>query len=105
MISSKNGTLTLGRVAAMIPVRDIEKSYRAYSAVFGFEKVFENGQPVGFMILRNGAAELHLTLQKTHKPARFNVATCWFQTPMRRVDVAKQKGSGSSRGCKTRTMA
>jgi catechol 2,3-dioxygenase-like lactoylglutathione lyase family enzyme len=36
--------------------------------------VFENGNPVGFMILAQGQAELHLTLQPDHKAAPFNVA-------------------------------
>ncbi|MBF9034691.1 VOC family protein [Rhodobacterales bacterium HKCCE2091] len=65
---------TLGRVAAMLPVRDIHAALDAYRAVFGFEKVFENGDPVGFMILRRDDAELHLTLQKTHRAPSFNVA-------------------------------
>ncbi len=58
----------------MLPVQDIERSYRAMNAVFGFEKAFENGDPVGFMILRRDSAELHLTLQKNHKATNFNVA-------------------------------
>lgn len=66
--------IRLGRVAAMLPVSDILAAYQLYKSVFGFEKVFENGKPVGFMILKKDDAELHLTLQKDHKPANFNVA-------------------------------
>jgi hypothetical protein len=42
--------------------------------VLGFKLVFENGNPVGFMILEQGQAELHLTLQPDHKAVPFNVA-------------------------------
>ncbi|MCV0427204.1 MAG: VOC family protein [Roseibium sp.] len=64
----------LGRVAAMIAVSDIERSLEIYRSVFGFEKVFENGNPVGFMILKKDDAELHLSLQKDYKAPSFNVA-------------------------------
>lgn len=74
MPSTTADELKLGRIAPMLPVSDIEQSFRVYREVFGFEKVFENGDPVGFMILQKDDAELHLTLQKTHKAATFNVA-------------------------------
>ncbi|WP_281926373.1 VOC family protein [Roseibium album] len=74
MPSEQFNSLRLGRIAAMLPVSDIERSYQVYKEVFGFEKVFENGDPVGFMILQKDEAELHLTLQKNHKAATFNVA-------------------------------
>ncbi|NSY48370.1 VOC family protein [Agrobacterium tumefaciens] len=66
--------IRFGRIAAMLPVKNIEKAHDFYVRVLGFEKTFENGNPVGFMILKQGNAELHLTLQSTHKPAPFNVA-------------------------------
>ncbi len=74
MPSEQFNSLRLGRIAAMLPVSDIKRSYQVYKEVFGFEKVFENGDPVGFMILQKDEAELHLTLQKNHKAATFNVA-------------------------------
>lgn len=74
MPSEKTSTLRLGRIAAMLPVSDIEESYRIYREVFGFQKTFENGNPVGFMILKKDDAELHLTLQKDYKAPAFNVA-------------------------------
>ncbi|WP_420335912.1 VOC family protein [Roseibium sp.] len=74
MSSETTNSLKLGRIAPMLPVSDIDESYRIYREVFGFRKVFENGDPVGFMILTKDDAELHLTLQKTHKAATFNVA-------------------------------
>lgn len=66
--------LRLGRIAATIAVRDIEKAYALYRDVFGLEKVFENGDPVGFMILARDGAELHLTRQPRHRASAFNVA-------------------------------
>ena len=35
---------------------------------------FSNGDPVGFVILKNGAAELHLTLVAQHRGSSHNVA-------------------------------
>ena len=63
-----------GRIAAMLPVKDITRAHDFYVGVLGFKKTFQNGSPVGFMILKQGAAELHLTLQPNHKAAPFNVA-------------------------------
>ena len=63
-----------GRIAAMLPVRDMGKAHDFYTRVLGFKKVFENGNPVGFMILKRDGAEVHLTLQPTHEAANFNVA-------------------------------
>lgn len=63
-----------GRIAAMLPVKDMAKAYTFYSGLLGLSKVFENGNPVGFMILRRDQGELHLTLQPNHKAAPFNVA-------------------------------
>lgn len=63
-----------GRIAAMLPVSDMAKAHSFYADILGFTKVFENGNPVGFMILKRDAAELHLTLQPQHKAADFNVA-------------------------------
>ena len=53
---------------------DIPRAVEFYSTVLGFRKVFENGMPVGFVILKKDAAELHLTLEKNHKPAARNLA-------------------------------
>lgn len=66
--------IRFGRIAAMLPVKDMGKAHAFYTEVLGFTKVFENGNPVGFMILRRDAAELHLTLQPRHEAANFNVA-------------------------------
>jgi len=72
-----NGTdhgIRFGRIAVMIPVKDIDRAHDFYTKVLGFTKVFENGDPVGFMILKRDQAELHLTLQPNHHAAPFNVA-------------------------------
>ncbi|MGO4561469.1 VOC family protein [Rhizobiales bacterium 3FA27D7] len=63
-----------GRIAPMVPVKDIGRALDFYTRVLGFTKTFENGNPVGFMILERDQGELHLTLQPTHKAAVFNVA-------------------------------
>jgi catechol 2,3-dioxygenase-like lactoylglutathione lyase family enzyme len=74
MSSTGFSNLRLGRIAATLGVSDIERSCAVYEAVFGFRRVFENGDPVGFVILAKDAAELHLTLQKSHRAPAFNVA-------------------------------
>jgi catechol 2,3-dioxygenase-like lactoylglutathione lyase family enzyme len=63
-----------GRIAATLPVANITKALEFYVAVLGFTKTFENGNPVGFTILKRDAGELHLTLQPNHKAGRFNIA-------------------------------
>ncbi|HWA71061.1 MAG TPA: VOC family protein [Polyangiaceae bacterium] len=64
----------LGRAAPTIPVTDIARALEFYVGVLGFEKAFENGQPVGFVILRRDAAEVHLTLDRTLVTTTRNVA-------------------------------
>ncbi|WNJ90708.1 glyoxalase superfamily protein [Bosea sp. 685] len=66
--------LRFGRIAAMLPVKDMARAHDFYAGTLGFSKTFENGDPVGFMILKRDGAELHLTLQPDHKAAPFNVA-------------------------------
>jgi catechol 2,3-dioxygenase-like lactoylglutathione lyase family enzyme len=66
--------IRFGRIAAMLPVKDINRACDFYTRALGFTKVFENGTPVGFMILKRDQAELHLTLQPNHQAAPFNVA-------------------------------
>ncbi|MDP9591255.1 UNVERIFIED_ORG: catechol 2,3-dioxygenase-like lactoylglutathione lyase family enzyme [Shinella zoogloeoides] len=62
-----------GRIAAMLPVRDMARAEAFYTNVLGFRKVFENGDPIGFMIMKRDAGEVHLTLQPTYKAPAFNV--------------------------------
>lgn len=63
-----------GRIAAMLPVKDMSRAHDFYTKVLGFTKTFENGDPVGFMILKRDGAELHLSLQRDHVAPPFNVA-------------------------------
>lgn len=63
-----------GRMAPTISVADITRSVTFYTEVLGFQKVFENGDPVGFIILKKDAAELHLSLLNVHKATTQNVA-------------------------------
>ncbi len=62
--SNTNSAFKFGRVAVTIPVTDMEKSLRFYVDLLGFEKTFENGNPIGFAILKRDIAEIHLTLAK-----------------------------------------
>jgi len=67
-------SIHFGRIAATLPVKDMAKAAHFYTQVFGFEKTFENGNPVGFMILKREQAELHLTLQPHYQAPNFNLA-------------------------------
>jgi catechol 2,3-dioxygenase-like lactoylglutathione lyase family enzyme len=66
--------VTFGRIAAAVPVRDISQALGFYRGILGMSVTFTNGDPVGFVILRRDAAELHLTLVKGHRAGRHNVA-------------------------------
>ena len=70
---SKAG-LSFGRVAPIVSVASIERAAAFYCGVLGFAKVFENGHPVGFMILERDRAELHLSLDPQHRSTHQNVA-------------------------------
>lgn len=74
MTNTANHGVRFGRVAAMLPVKGMNRAFDFYVGILGFEKTFENGNPVGFMILRREQAELHLTLQPSYKAAAFNIA-------------------------------
>ncbi|BCP51538.1 hypothetical protein K32_01550 [Kaistia sp. 32K] len=63
-----------GRMAPGITVRDLDRALAFYRDILGFTKTFQNGDPVGFMILKRDAAELHLNLQRDHKAGLHNVA-------------------------------
>lgn len=67
-------SILFGRIAATLPVADMNRAHAFYAEALGFTRTFANGTPAGFMILKRDAAELHLTLQPGHKPAPFNVA-------------------------------
>lgn len=84
--------LMLGRIAAMIPVSDINRAFNAYSQIFGFEMTFSNGDPMQFAILKKDDAELHLTLQEPCKPAPFNVAHMMVSDAAESCDRCRKAG-------------
>lgn len=73
MTDSTVGKITFGRVAPTICVRDIQAGCKFYTEVLGFTKVFENGSPVGFMVLIKDAAEIHLSQKPDHQASTVNV--------------------------------
>jgi catechol 2,3-dioxygenase-like lactoylglutathione lyase family enzyme len=73
-MTSSNSNIRFGRLAASAFTRDIQAACAFYCGILGFKKTFENGDPVGFMILEKDGAELHLSLVKDHKPSTTNVA-------------------------------
>ncbi|MBO9546445.1 VOC family protein [Caulobacter sp.] len=73
-MTSSTSNITFGRLAASAFTRDIQAAYAFYRDVLGFSKTFENGSPVGFMILEKDGAELHLSLVKDHRPSTANIA-------------------------------
>jgi len=73
-MTSSRSNITFGRLAASAFTRDIQRAYAFYRDVLGFRKVFENGEPAGFMILVKDDAELHLSLVKDHKASTANIA-------------------------------
>ena len=57
-----------------MPVRDLSRALAFYVGVLGMQVSFQNGDPVGFVILERDAADLHLTLVPAHRPGTHNVA-------------------------------
>lgn len=84
--------LRFGRVAAMLPVRNMARATDFYIGVLGFQNVFQNGDPVGFMILEREGAEIHLTLQPGHKAADFNVAHMMVENVDALHDLIQKQG-------------
>jgi catechol 2,3-dioxygenase-like lactoylglutathione lyase family enzyme len=74
MTDHPTSRIRFGRVAPGIFVRDIDAAHAFYVGVLGFTKVFENGTPVGFMVLKKDDAEIHLSLKRDHVAATTNVA-------------------------------
>ncbi|MAA99252.1 MAG: bleomycin resistance family protein [Stappia sp.] len=52
----------------------MDRALAFWEGGLGFERVFANGDPIGFVILKRDAAEVHLTLQPDHRPSAFAVA-------------------------------
>jgi catechol 2,3-dioxygenase-like lactoylglutathione lyase family enzyme len=73
MADSTMAQIAFGRAAPGICVRDIQAAQDFYSRVLGFQKVFENGDPVGFMVMKKDRAEIHLSQKPDHKPSTVNI--------------------------------
>lgn len=72
MTKSDIRNITFGRAAPGLAVRDIQAAHTFYADVLGFTKVFENGDPVGFMMLKKDGAEIHLSQSRDHRPSTVN---------------------------------
>lgn len=66
--------IAYGRVAPTIRVRDLQVACAFYGGILGFETVFENGNPVRFMVLKKDQAEIHLAGDADHAASAINVA-------------------------------
>jgi len=71
---SESTSQRFGRMAPTIAVSDVDRAVAFYAAVFGMKVTFQNGNPVGFVILQRDEAELHLTRLAEHEGSRCNVA-------------------------------
>ena len=78
--------VTFGRIATTIPVGDIPRSVAFYVGVLGMEVTFENGDPIGFVILEREGAELHLTLARGRRAETTNVAHLMVSNALRLHD-------------------
>ncbi|MGP7795627.1 VOC family protein [Sphingomonas sp. CLY1604] len=73
MVFPSISDVAFGRTAPCICVRDIQAAHNFYSRILGFRKVFENGDPVGFMVLKKDQAEIHLSRKPDHHASTANV--------------------------------
>ena len=92
MHNTDDRPMRFGRVAATLPVRDIARAADFYIGLLGFQNVFQNGDPVGFMILKREEAEIHLTLQPGHEAADFNVAHMMVENVDGLHDLIQRRG-------------
>ena len=74
MSPSAPAPVRFGRAAPTISVADIPRALAFYTGVLGFAVTFENGDPVGFVILKRDAAEVHLSRHEAHHASGQNVA-------------------------------
>jgi catechol 2,3-dioxygenase-like lactoylglutathione lyase family enzyme len=84
--------MRFGRVAPTLPVQDMRRSQQFYVGILGFEAAFQNGDPVGFMILKRDGAEIHLTLQPGHRASAFNVAHLMVENVDALHDLIQRQG-------------
>lgn len=60
-------------MASTIAVSDMSRALDFYVGVLGMKVTFQNGDPVGLVILEWDAAQIHLTLVKDHRGGSYNV--------------------------------
>ena len=85
-------SIRYGRIAPCLEVREIHSAHDFYTQVLGFEKIFENGSPVGFMVLKKDKAELHLRQKSDCKSTTTNVAHMFIDDVAALYDHCKQHG-------------
>ncbi|MBK0002705.1 VOC family protein [Erwinia sp. S38] len=90
--------MNFGRIAAILPVQDMEVAQRFYIDGLGFTKTFQNGDPVGFIILKRDESELHLSLQPGHKAAPFPIAHLLVDDANAMFALCKQHGAKIIKG-------
>jgi hypothetical protein len=91
--------VAFGRIAAAIPVSDISRAVGFYRDILGMSVAFINGDPVGFVILKRDAAELHRTLVNGHRGGSRNAAHLMVADAPASMTTWSRTGCGSSRGC------
>jgi catechol 2,3-dioxygenase-like lactoylglutathione lyase family enzyme len=69
-----SATAAFGRTAPGVPVQDVDRAVAFYVDVLGMTVTFSNGDPVGFVIVRRGPAEFHLTRVRERPTAGHNIA-------------------------------
>jgi catechol 2,3-dioxygenase-like lactoylglutathione lyase family enzyme len=90
--------IQFGRFAPTIAVTDMGRSLQFYTEALGMKKTFENGSPVGFVILQMDAAEIHLTLSKNHAASDRNVAHLLVSDAKALYDQLEAKGARIIKG-------
>jgi len=84
--------IQFGRIAPTVTVSNMAAAIQFYTTVFGFEKKFENGSPVGFAILEKDKAELHLSLSANHQATAQNIAHLMVSDAAALYGVCERKG-------------
>lgn len=92
MANSAAAEITFGRAAPGICVRNVQAAHDFYSRVLGFRKVFENGDPVGFMVMKKDQAEIHLSQKPDHKASTVNVMHMFVSDAMALYAVCQAEG-------------
>jgi catechol 2,3-dioxygenase-like lactoylglutathione lyase family enzyme len=80
------------QTSPIMSVTDIAIALQFYGGILGFEKIFENGDPVGFMILKKDDARFDLSLNKKHRPTTQNVAFLKVADASALYDICVSRG-------------